>query len=196
MNPTPFQTPLRGMILAAMFGAATAAGAYVMIPFPLVPVTLQTFFLYTAALLLGARLGALSQAVYLLLGIIGLPVFAGGKAGIGVLFGPTGGYLFGFVAAALVTGWIAAPRPGPAGLARMLAAMAAGTACLYALGVTQLALVAHLAPSRALAVGVLPFVPGDALKIAVAALISRKLQPRLMPARAGAADSGQPGGLA
>ncbi len=189
MNPMPFQSPLRGMILAAMFGAATAAGAYVMIPIPLVPVTLQTFFLYMAALLLGARLGALSQAVYLLLGIIGLPVFAGGKAGIGVLFGPTGGYLLGFVAAAVITGWIATLGSGPAGLGRMLFAMAAGTACLYALGVVQLALVANLAPAKALALGVLPFIPGDVLKIVVAALISRKLQPWLMPARAQAAAS-------
>ena len=84
---------LRGMIYASLFGAVTAAGAFLIIPFPLVPITLQTLFLNLAAALLGGRLGALSQVVYILLGIIGLPVFAGGKGGIGVLFGPTGGYL-------------------------------------------------------------------------------------------------------
>ena len=74
---------LRGMIYASLFGAVTAAGAYLIIPFPLVPITLQTLFLNLAAALLGGRLGALSQVVYILLGIIGLPVFAGGKGGLG-----------------------------------------------------------------------------------------------------------------
>ncbi|MBW2650107.1 MAG: biotin transporter BioY, partial [Deltaproteobacteria bacterium] len=75
----------RGMTYAAMFGAMTALGAYIIIPLPLVPITLQTFVMYLAASLLGGYLGALSQIVYILLGIIGLPVFAGGKAGLGVL---------------------------------------------------------------------------------------------------------------
>ena len=93
------------MIYASLFGAGTAAGAYLIIPLPPVPITLQTLFVWgLAGALLGARLGALSQLVYLLIGIIGLPVFAGGKAGLGVLFGPTGGYLIGFVAGAWVIG--------------------------------------------------------------------------------------------
>ena len=85
------QTSLRGMVYAALFGALTAVGAYIIIPLPPVPITLQTLFLGLAALLLGGRLGALSQTVYVLLGVIGLPVFAGGKAGLGVLLGPDGG---------------------------------------------------------------------------------------------------------
>jgi biotin transport system substrate-specific component len=92
------------MIYAAMFGAATAMGAYIMIPLPPVPITLQTLFVVLAGALLGGRLGALSQVVYLLLGIIGLPVFHGGKGGLGILLGPTGGYLVGFIAAAYVVG--------------------------------------------------------------------------------------------
>jgi len=81
---------LRGMVYASMFGALTAVGAYIMIPLPPVPVTLQTLFVFLAGALLGGSLGALSQVVYILLGVIGLPVFAGGKAGAGVLLGPTG----------------------------------------------------------------------------------------------------------
>ena len=77
------QTSLRGMVYAALFGALTAVGAYIIIPLPPVPITLQTLFMGLAALLLGGRLGALSQTVYVLLGVIGLPVFAGGKAGPG-----------------------------------------------------------------------------------------------------------------
>ncbi|MFA6414125.1 MAG: biotin transporter BioY, partial [Syntrophales bacterium] len=84
-------TSLRGMAYASMFGALTAAGAYIMIPLPPVPITLQTFFVSLAGALLGGYLGAMSQVVYVLLGVIGLPVFAGGKAGAGVLLGPTGG---------------------------------------------------------------------------------------------------------
>jgi len=98
------------MTHAALFGALTALGAYILLPVPPVPITLQTLFLYLAAAVLGGALGAWSQIVYLLLGVIGLPVFAGGKAGLGVLTGPTGGYLAGFIPAAWLTGRLIAAR--------------------------------------------------------------------------------------
>ena len=169
---------IRGMIYASVFGAVTAAGAYIMIPLPPVPITLQTLFLYLAAALLGGRLGALSQVVYLLIGMIGLPVFAGGKAGMGVLIGPTGGYLIGFVIGAYVIGGLVKLRsePGPVWLA---GAMVAGTAVIYLLGVIQLMLVAKFSMNQALTVGVLPFLIGDGLKMAVAVLITIKLRGRL-----------------
>lgn len=172
------QTSLRGMVYASLFGALTAVGAYIIIPLPPVPITLQTLFLGLAGTLLGGRLGALSQVVYLLLGIIGLPVFAGGKAGIGVLFGPTGGYLIGFVVAAFVVGKLAALKERP-GFAWLCLSLVAGTAVVYALGVFQLSLVARLAPLKALAVGVLPFLPGDGIKIVLTAWIAIKLRDRL-----------------
>jgi biotin transport system substrate-specific component len=171
-------TSLRGMVYASLFGALTAVGAYIIIPLPPVPITLQTLFLGLAGTLLGGRLGALSQVVYLLLGVIGLPVFAGGKAGLGVLFGPTGGYLIGFVAAAFVIGKLAALKARP-GFAWLCLSLVAGTAVLYALGVLQLSLVARLAPVKALAVGVIPFLPGDVIKIALTAWIALKLRDRL-----------------
>jgi biotin transport system substrate-specific component len=172
------QTSLRGMVYAALFGALTAVGAYIMIPIPPVPITLQTFFLCLAGTLLGARLGALSQVVYLFLGIIGLPVFAGGKAGIGVLFGPTGGYLIGFVAAAFVIGKLAALKKRP-GFAWLCLSLVAGAAVVYTLGVLQLVLVARLTLIKALVVGVLPFLPGDIIKILLAAAVALKLRDRL-----------------
>jgi biotin transport system substrate-specific component len=172
------QTSLRGMVFASLFGALTAVGAYIIIPLPPVPITLQTLFLGLAGTLLGGRLGALSQVVYLLLGIIGLPVFAGGKAGLGVLFGPTGGYLIGFVAAAFVIGKVTALKVRP-GFAWLCLSLVAGTAVLYALGVLQLSLVARLAPMKALVVGVLPFLPGDGIKIGLTAWIALKLRDRL-----------------
>jgi len=165
----------RGMIYASLFGALTAIGALVSIPLQPVPVTLQTLFLYLAGSLLGGSLGALSQLIYLVLGVIGLPVFSGGKAGLGVFLGPTGGYLIGFVAGAFVTGKIVRWRDNP-GLVWVVFAMLAGTAAVYALGVLQLVLVGKLSVAKAAAVGVLPFLPGDALKIAAASFITLKVR--------------------
>jgi len=149
-----------------------------MIPLPPVPITLQTFFLYLAAALLGGRLGALSQVVYLLIGIIGLPVFAGGKAGMGVLLGPTGGYLIGFVAGAYLIGRLVELKrdPGPVWFG---CAMIAGTAVIYLLGVIQLMLVASFSMKQAITAGVLPFLIGDTLKIVIAVLITVKSRRRL-----------------
>lgn len=168
----------RGMIYASLFGALTAMGALISIPLQPVPVTLQTMFMYLAGSLLGGSLGALSQVIYVILGAIGLPVFSGGKAGLGVFLGPTGGYLVGFVAAAFVTGKIVRSRPD-AGLVWLVFAMLAGTAVVYALGVLQLVLVGKLSLEKASAVGVLPFLPGDALKIAAASVITLKVRDRI-----------------
>jgi biotin transport system substrate-specific component len=166
---------LRGMILASMFGAATAAGAYIMIPLPLVPITLQTLFLNLAAALLGGGLGALSQVVYVLIGIIGLPVFAGGKAGLGVLLGPTGGYLIGFIVGAYVVGNLIEIRKNP-GFVWTACAMVVGMIVIYACGVTQLSIVEKLSVGKAVTVGALPFLIGDGLKILAAAFLSLKLK--------------------
>ena len=168
---------LRGMAYASMFGALTAVGAYIMIPLPPVPITLQTLFVNLSGALLGGSLGALSQIVYILLGVIGLPVFAGGKSGIGVLFGPTGGYLIGFVAGAYVIGRLVELRP-KSGLLWIVGSMAAGIAVVYLCGLLQLMLVAKLSLAKAVAVGLLPPLPGDIAKIVVAALICRKVRDR------------------
>lgn len=166
------------MIYASVFGAVTAAGAYIMIPLAPVPITLQTAFLSLAAALLGGRLGALSQVVYLLIGIIGFPVFAGGKAGLGVLLGPTGGYLIGFIAGAYVIGKLVEMRQRP-GFVWIVFSMVIGTVVIYLFGVTQLSLIARLSIDKAITVGVLPFLIGDTLKIVVAALIAVKIRDRV-----------------
>lgn len=97
---------LKWMIFAAMFAALTAAVAWFKIPLPFtpVPITLQTLLVLLSGAVLGAYYGALAMIIYLLLGAIGLPVFAGGSSGIGVLLGPTGGYLFSYPIAAFVIG--------------------------------------------------------------------------------------------
>ncbi|MFC1862413.1 biotin transporter BioY [Thermodesulfobacteriota bacterium] len=169
---------VRGMVYASMFGAGTAVGAYIIIPIPPVPITLQTFFLYLAAALLGGRLASLSQFVYLLLGIIGLPVFSGGKAGLGVLFGPTGGYLIGFIVGAFIIGKMIEIRERP-GLLWIMISMAAGTTVVYLLGVIQLSFVAKLTVIKSLSVGVIPFLMGDLLKIIIASAVTLKVRDRI-----------------
>lgn len=171
-------TSLRGMVYASMFGALTAIGAYIIIPLPPVPITLQTLFLNLAGALLGGYLGALSQVVYILLGVIGLPVFAGGKAGLGVLFGPTGGYLFGFVLAAFCVGKLIAARKKP-GLVWVVASMLVGVVIIYGLGILQLTMVAKLSVEKALIVGAFPFIPGDSVKVALASVIYLKTRDRI-----------------
>jgi biotin transport system substrate-specific component len=166
--------PLRSVVYASMFGALTAIGAYISLPLFPVPLTLQTMFTILAGLLLGGPLAALSQVVYVLLGVIGLPVFAGGKAGLGVLFGPTGGYLFGFVLGAYVIGTLAHAKK-QAGPAWLFVSIVAGHIVIYGLGVAQLSLVAHLSVVKAVMVGVIPFLPGDALKAAASILVSLKI---------------------
>jgi biotin transport system substrate-specific component len=169
---------IKGIVYASLFGALTAAGAFIVIPLPPVPLTAQTFFLNVSAALLGGPLGAVSQFIYVMLGVVGIPVFSGGKAGIGVLFGPTGGYLLGFILAAFVIGKITAAKKD-AGIFWYILAMLVGMVIVYSLGVLQLALVAKISWKKALAVGVIPFLPGDIIKILLAAIISSRLKKRI-----------------
>jgi biotin transport system substrate-specific component len=169
---------VKGIVYAALFGALTAAGAFIIIPVPPVPITAQTFFLNVAAVLFGGPLGAASQFIYIMLGVVGMPVFAGGKAGLGVLFGPTGGYLIGFIIGAFVIGFIA-NRKKDAGVLWYIFSMFIGMVIIYSLGMTQLSFVAKLSLVQALTVGVLPFLPGDIIKIILAAIISVKLKSRI-----------------
>lgn len=170
--------PLRRMVYASMFGALTAIGSLIVIPLQPLPITLQTLFTGLAGVLLGGYAGALSQVVYVLLGVIGLPVFAGGKAGLGTLMGPSGGYLIGFIVAAYVIGKIMEVRKEP-GIAWIGLSLVVGNLVIYALGVAQLSLVAHISITKALLVGVVPFLIGDLLKIVTATLIALKLRNKI-----------------
>jgi len=156
---TPTLSRNRALVAAGIVGftAATAAAAYVRIPLPFspVPVTMQTMVVLLAGAILGARAGAASQLLYLILGAVGLPVFAAAPT--------TTGYLIGFVAAAMIIGAVArrSDRILPVGLA-----MVGGSVVIYVFGATWLALVFGMSGSQAFAVGVLPFLPGDAMKLA------------------------------
>jgi biotin transport system substrate-specific component len=170
--------PLRGMVFAALFGAVTALGAYLIIPLQPVPITMQTLFVSLSGAPLGGYLGALSQVIYLLLGTIGLPVFAGGTAGPGVLLGPSGGYLFGSVACALVIGLLINLKQKP-GFVWIFLSVLAGNIVLYIFGLAQLSMVAKLGLVKTFLAGALPFLPGDLLKIIAVSLIALKLRGRI-----------------
>ena len=166
---------IRQMTLISLFAALTAVGGFISIPLYPVPLTLQTLFTLLAAMILGSVMGASSQIIYVLLGVIGLPVFAGFKAGIGILFGPTGGFLLGFIISAYIIGKIVELKKEKNIFYYFLAGII-GTIILYIIGITQLSLVTSIGVKKALTVGMLPFLPGDILKIIAASFISSKLK--------------------
>ncbi len=166
---------IRQMTLVSLFAALTAVGAFISIPLQPIPITLQTLFTLLAGMILGSTLGATSQIIYVLLGIVGLPVFAGFRAGIGILFGPTGGYLFGFIISAYIIGKIIELKKEKNIFYYFLAGLL-GTIIIYIIGVTQLSLVTGMGVKRAVVVGMFPFLPGDILKVIAASFIANKLK--------------------
>jgi biotin transport system substrate-specific component len=154
-------------VLAFSLGTALSAQIAVPLPFSPVPLTGQTFGVLLTGALLGPRLGALAMLLYLAEGACGLPFFAGGAFGAARFAGPTGGYLVAYPPAAAFVGWLATRgwdrRPGT-----MLGAMLTGSVVIFAGGAAWLA---HFVggASHALTLGVLPFLPGDAVKALLAA---------------------------
>ena len=168
---------LRMVVLASLMAALTAVGAYIYVPIGPVPIILSTLFVILSGLLLGSRWGLTSMALYLLVGAIGLPVFAGGKGGFAHFMGPTGGYLFGYLLASWITGFISERSRG-----RMILdilAVIIGSLALYALGVPWLKMVTQISWTKALMVGVLPFLIGDAIKASVVLILARSVRPIL-----------------
>jgi biotin transport system substrate-specific component len=167
---------LRMMVFASLIAALTAAGAYIQIPVPFspVPVTLQVFFVLLAGSMLKSKWGGLSMIVYTLLGIAGLPVFAGGTSGMGVLLGPTGGYIIGFILAAYIVGKLSEKAESADKSSFFVNAlnMSAAVLVIYACGFIQLMFVAEIDPRAAFTLGVIPFLPGEVVKAAVAAYIA------------------------
>ncbi|MEJ5359494.1 MAG: biotin transporter BioY [Desulfobacterales bacterium] len=168
---------LRPVVFAALFAALTAVGAYVAVPVGPVPIVLQNFFVMLAGLLLGSRWGVASVGIYLLAGAVGLPVFAGGTGGLARFAGPTGGFLLGYLPVVFLVGRIVEGRPPR--LWRDLTALVLGSLLLYLCGVSWLKVVTGMSVSKAIAAGMLPFLPGDGLKVAAAALAARSIRPLL-----------------
>ena len=140
-------------------------------PSPPVPITLQTFFVILAGAILGKKLGALSQAGYLVLGLIGLPIFTGAGTGLLYLAGPTGGYLIGFIISAFLVGRLIDIRER-AGW--KLGVFAIGLMTIYLCGISWLSISLNITLYKAYLLGVLPFLPGGAVKLALAVLVYLK----------------------
>ena len=156
------------LILGGSLLIALAAQVQVLLPFSPVPLTAQTFAVLLLGTLYGSRRGPTTVVTYLTLGAIGLPVFAGGGAGVARLVGPTAGYLVGFVAAAFAIGTLSEKgwdrRPFTAA-----ASMIIGNAIIYAIGAVWLS--RFISWEAVLGAGVIPFLPGDALKIVLATIM-------------------------
>jgi biotin transport system substrate-specific component len=146
----------------------TAGAAQVSVPIWPVPITGQTLAVLLVGSALGARRGALSMLVYALLGVVGLPVFADGSAGVGVLVGPSGGYIVGFVAAAALVGWVA-ERFGDRPLRNALLSFALGTVVTFVTGMAWLAVALGLDLQQTLQYGLYPFVLGGVVKTLIGA---------------------------
>ncbi len=167
---------LRQMTAAALMSVVMMLCSMITVP-SVVPFTLQTFGVALAVGLLGKKSGLLSVVVYLLLGLAGLPVFAGMQGGAGVLFGPTGGYLIGFLPMVLLSGWLMKNKTK---LWQRYLALVVGLLADYAIGTLWYVLVyagsaGGIAP--ALVLCVLPYLLPDALKLLGAVLIIQKLKP-------------------
>lgn len=168
------------LVWTALLAALTGVGAIIAIPLgPIspVPVTLQTMFVLLSGLILGARGGVRAMLFYMAAGAMGLPVFSGGKAGLAVFIGPTGGFLISFLAVA----WMAGRWRGGSFLGVLLLCVAASLLNL-ACGSLQMMVVLKISLGKALAMGLLPFMPGGLVKCLAATAIYRFMaQRRLLP---------------
>lgn len=168
------------MILVALFAALTAVGAFIKIPLGTVPITLQLLFTVLAGIMLGAKLGALSQLIYMIIGLFGVPVFAGGTGGITNIISPSFGYVIGFILGAYVIGKIAEGQTNPS-LVRLFVASVAGVIVIYAIGVPYLYFIMNnvsgkiMTFSNALKFGLIVFIPGDLLKCVIASALGVKV---------------------
>lgn len=172
---------IRMTVYACLFAALMVVGTYIRIPVGPVPIVLANFFVLLAGALLGSRWGTASVGIFLFLGLIGLPVFSQG-GGVAALVGPTGGYLFGYLIAAFLTGLIC--EHGGSKPLQDLIGFVAGAVVIYLVGLPWLKLSLHLPWVKSIEVGILPFLVGDTLKVIAGVAIVRVLQataPALFP---------------
>ncbi|GAB6098557.1 biotin transporter BioY [Halanaerocella petrolearia] len=170
---------VKEIILVGMFAALTAVGAFIKIPIPYVPFTLQMLFVLFAGSLLGSKLGFLSQLVYILTGLIGIPIFAHG-GGPSYIFRHTFGYLIGFALGAYIIGFLV-EKMEEENFSNYLIANLAGLIIVYIIGVAYLYLNLNFIAGKsfgimkAIKIGFLVPVPGDLLLCVIAATISQKI---------------------
>ena len=195
-------TKTTALVLCGIFAALMAVCSFITIPlgFTPIPINLATLGVFLTGGILGKKYGSISLIVYILLGAVGIPVFAGFKGGLGVLAGPTGGYIIGYLAAAFLTGFLveivfrktsggaeSGSRSKTSGTAKsrtlrfigIILSMIIGLAACYALGTAWFMISTGTGLGAALISCVIPFLPGDAAKIIVGALLVQKLRPMI-----------------
>ena len=177
----------RNLVLCAVCAAITCILAPLSIPLAGgVPISLATFAVMLAGVLLGGSLGAFSQLIYVLLGAVGLPVFAGWSGGLGNILGMTGGYIIGYIPCAWLTGLIykkfGTGAKKTARILFMIQGMAAGIIALYVIGTAWFMFVTGMTLEASLAACVIPFIPGDFIKMAAVVPIGLPLETALRKA--------------
>lgn len=178
---------IRDMTLCALFVALIAVGAFIKIPVPVVPFTLQFLFTMLAGLLLGGKRGCVAVGIYIILGLTGLPIFSEG-GGIGYVFKPSFGYIIGFAVGAYVTGTIANKKGNP-GYGRLLAANFIGLGIVYAFGMIYYYVISNCFLGTP--IGLWPLflycfilaVPGDIALCIVGAILGKRLIPLIKAER-------------
>lgn len=160
------------VVMVAAGAALTAIAAQLTVPLWPVPVTAQTLAVLLVGSALGPLRGSLAMALYAILGIVGLPVFSDASHGFGVIAGPSGGYIIGFIGAAGLTGWLA-KREWDHRIVGAIASFAAGSVVVFAVGLPWLAASLHLSLASTLQFGLYPFIVGGVVKALLAAGIIR-----------------------
>ncbi len=176
---------VKQMMLIALFTALTAVGAFIKVPLPPVPITLQTLFVLMSALLLGSRAALISQLLYIFIGLIGIPVFAYG-AGPGYILHPTFGYIAGFAISAFIVGKLTEKLSySKYRIYKLFLCCILGMAIYYGTGVFHLWIISNIINNSPLSVssilwkGVVIFIPGDILKSLAASMITTKINPHI-----------------
>lgn len=168
------------LAMTAMMAAVIAAVSPFAIPIGPISLSLCTLLLYTAPYILGWKRAAAATLVFLLLGMAGMPVFTGFQGGIGKMLGPTGGYIAGYIPLVIITGL--AVRQFPGNRALQFLGMIAATAVLYTLGTAWFCVQSGSDLQRAVALCVVPFIPGDLIKMVIAMVAGPELRGRLVRA--------------
>lgn len=183
------RTSTQNLVMCALCAAIICILAPISVPIGPVPISLATFAVMLSGALLGAKWGTIATAVYLLLGCIGVPVFAGYAAGVACLAGVTGGYLIGYLPLAFIGGLIydlfGRNKSGAAKIAAMVIGMIAGTVVLYILGTAWFCFASGTGVIAALGLCVTPFLIGDAIKMVVVAIITPQIERALSKAGVG-----------
>lgn len=173
------KTNIYKMILCALFAALTAVFSQIALPIGPVPINLATFVVFCAAALLGSKLGVLSLIIWVALGVAGVPVFSMFRSGLGALVGPTGGYIIGYIPAAFITGLLIEKFNKSNKIHLYIVSMLVGSLVCYIMGTAWFMYSLGRGLWDSLMICVIPFLPGDIIKVITAAMIAKRIRPML-----------------